>query len=572
MQHLDEGTIHAWLDDQLPPDEARAVEEHVAACGPCADAVAEARGLIAASSRILMSLDSVPRDVVPLPSTPRSDAERGAETPATPVVAPRSSSQAQQRAQRRWFRGPSFAAAAVVVMAVGTFALMRASGPDMRALSETEASSPASGPIADSAVPSSAAASGGRAVVPPAAPPPAAPAPQSLGATGAAAGQPRVASAPADIRTLRDAARLESSEKVADAKRESAPAPQRAASAPGAPPPPSAKTSADDRAKDGFVAPAELRRHSLAKQDSVARDELKKAPPPKSVLAAEKPRADSSVVRIRGTNSLSTMAAGATAATSQRANSNSARADAANESTATGIVRGRITDANNTGLEGAMVRVAGTETGVSTNAAGEFTLGGLAPGARRLTVRRVGYDTVGRDVTVVAGQSTNTDIVLTPSSVALSEVVTTGTAAARKRTAAATSDAPPGAPITAAQSNAVGCYELGITPTAAQARTGFRQVPRRIALDSEIVPANADGVWYRARDLARVGTLPNGLWRPAGPDAVELEWSYGTRTDRVRLSGPPGSMMRGSIEEIDRATAMGEAGTVVAVRRPCEGG
>ncbi len=75
-------------------DEARAVEEHVAACRPCADAVAEARGLIAASSRILMSLDSVPRDVVPLPSTPRSDAERGAETPAAPVVAPRSSSQA----------------------------------------------------------------------------------------------------------------------------------------------------------------------------------------------------------------------------------------------------------------------------------------------------------------------------------------------------------------------------------------------------------------------------------------------------------------------------------------------
>ena len=572
MQHLDEGTIHAWLDDQLPPDEARAVEEHVAACGPCADAVAEARGLIAASSRILMSLDSVPRDVAPLPSTPRSDAERGAETPATPVVAPRSSSQAQQRAQRRWFRGPSLAAAAVVVMAVGTFALMRASGPDMRALSETEASSPASGPMADSAVPSSAVASGRRAVMPPAAPPSAAPAPQSLGAAGTAVGQPRVASAPADTRTLRDAARLESSEKVADAKRESAPAPQRAASPPGAPPPPSAKTSVDDRAKDGFVAPAELRRQSLAKQDSVARDELKKAPPPAPVLATEKPRGDSSAIVIRGAKTVSPPAMGSAIARVQPANANSVRADSAKASAATGIVRGRITDANNTGLEGAMVRVAGTETGVSTNAAGEFSLGGLAPGARRLTVRRIGYDTVGRDVTVVAGQSTNADIVLTPSSVALSEVVTTGTTAARKRTAAATSDAPPGAPITAAQSNAVGCYELGITPTAAQARTGFRQVPRRIALDSEIVPANADGVWYRARDLARVGTLPNGLWRPSGPDAVELEWSYGTRTDRVRLSGPPGSMMRGSIEEIDRATAMGEAGTVVAVRRPCEGG
>ncbi len=49
MQHLDEGTIHAWLDGQLPRDEALEVEAHVAECRQCADAVAEARGLIAAS-------------------------------------------------------------------------------------------------------------------------------------------------------------------------------------------------------------------------------------------------------------------------------------------------------------------------------------------------------------------------------------------------------------------------------------------------------------------------------------------------------------------------------------------
>ena len=53
MQHLDEGMIHAWLDGQLPQDEAQQVEAHVAECRQCADAVAEARGLIAASSRIL---------------------------------------------------------------------------------------------------------------------------------------------------------------------------------------------------------------------------------------------------------------------------------------------------------------------------------------------------------------------------------------------------------------------------------------------------------------------------------------------------------------------------------------
>lgn len=65
MQHPDEGTIHAWLDSALPPEEAAAVEAHVASCSQCSAAVAEARGLIAASSRIISSLDIVPGSVIP---------------------------------------------------------------------------------------------------------------------------------------------------------------------------------------------------------------------------------------------------------------------------------------------------------------------------------------------------------------------------------------------------------------------------------------------------------------------------------------------------------------------------
>jgi putative zinc finger protein len=60
MQHLDEGTIHAWLDGALSAEEAARTEAHVTSCPVCADAVAEARGLIAASSRILTALDDVP--------------------------------------------------------------------------------------------------------------------------------------------------------------------------------------------------------------------------------------------------------------------------------------------------------------------------------------------------------------------------------------------------------------------------------------------------------------------------------------------------------------------------------
>ena len=65
MQHLDEGTIHSWLDGALSADEAARVEAHVAECPQCEATVAEARGFIAASSRILTALDHVPRGVAP---------------------------------------------------------------------------------------------------------------------------------------------------------------------------------------------------------------------------------------------------------------------------------------------------------------------------------------------------------------------------------------------------------------------------------------------------------------------------------------------------------------------------
>jgi Putative zinc-finger len=65
MQHPDEGTIHSWLDGALSADEAARVATHVKDCPECAAAVAEARGFIAASSRILTALDNAPRGVIP---------------------------------------------------------------------------------------------------------------------------------------------------------------------------------------------------------------------------------------------------------------------------------------------------------------------------------------------------------------------------------------------------------------------------------------------------------------------------------------------------------------------------
>lgn len=73
MQHPDEGMIHSWLDSDLSPEEAGHIDQHVAGCAQCAAAVAEARGLVAASSRILIALDDMPGNVIPV-SPPRRQA------------------------------------------------------------------------------------------------------------------------------------------------------------------------------------------------------------------------------------------------------------------------------------------------------------------------------------------------------------------------------------------------------------------------------------------------------------------------------------------------------------------
>ena len=67
MQHLEEGTIHAWLDGALPADERAQVEQHVQQCAECAALVAEARGMIAGAARIVGALDIVPGGVIPKP-------------------------------------------------------------------------------------------------------------------------------------------------------------------------------------------------------------------------------------------------------------------------------------------------------------------------------------------------------------------------------------------------------------------------------------------------------------------------------------------------------------------------
>src|SRR3954467_12781811 len=97
MNHLDEATIHAWLDDALDAAQARDAEVHVAACATCAASVAEARGLIAGASRVLTALDDVPGDVIPKRMPPAPPA---APRPPGVLTGPR-----RQWRAARWVTG-----------------------------------------------------------------------------------------------------------------------------------------------------------------------------------------------------------------------------------------------------------------------------------------------------------------------------------------------------------------------------------------------------------------------------------------------------------------------------------
>jgi hypothetical protein len=557
MQHLDEGTIHAWLDGQLPLDEAAAVEAHVAECRQCADAVAEARGLIAASSRILTALDGVPRDVAPQTAISHQPSAISREGAAEPPA--RRDTPAIQRARRRWFSAPSLAAAATIVVAVGTFTLMRTARKDatMVAPQPTATVERALGSSADTQ--SFAAAT--------AAPPPAASPAPAAGNAAASANEIRPAAELGERRALADGARREA-DRVS---------PSRPAAPEPAPVVARSQVAPDSVAVKQSIASARANLSQLPMQGATeAKDQQRSATDQRDeqlskvrqdVAAARRPKPDTATVTIfRGRElaqrKFQTDSAGAKVA-----------AKAAEGVATTGTIRGRVTDGNNTGLESAVVTVMATSIGVTTAASGQFELSGVPTGTHRVLARRIGFTPSAQEITVAAGQAVTADFRLSAAQSSLENVVTGAVSAQREGRLAPAAPAPAVAPPQGQLvPTAFGCYDLSITPATAQARSGFREVPRSIVLDSTVVPSRADGVWYQVRNTARTGgTAGDGVWRPTTPDGVEVQWTFGSRTATLRLTGVPGPVLRGSAEEIDRATAVGEAGVVVAAKVRCVG-
>ena len=134
--HVAEESVYAWLDGALATVDADAVEQHVRECVSCAAVVAEARGFIAASARIMNAAD-LSRSVGQRGVVARKDVSRAAAEIV--ALADRSNGRhlrdlkstkdrdAESRVARQQPRKFAFLqiAAAVVLMTGGAFALLR---------------------------------------------------------------------------------------------------------------------------------------------------------------------------------------------------------------------------------------------------------------------------------------------------------------------------------------------------------------------------------------------------------------------------------------------------------------
>src|SRR5258705_9759915 len=65
MPHVDEGTLHAYLDGELPSAERKAVETHLAECASCGTQLAEERALLERASALLGATRPIERAAPP---------------------------------------------------------------------------------------------------------------------------------------------------------------------------------------------------------------------------------------------------------------------------------------------------------------------------------------------------------------------------------------------------------------------------------------------------------------------------------------------------------------------------
>ncbi len=99
----------------------------------------------------------------------------------------------------------------------------------------------------------------------------------------------------------------------------------------------------------------------------------------------------------------------------------------------TGTLTGTVSDKNEA-LPSATVQVVGTNLGTSADADGNFKIGNVPAGERKLEIRLIGYKPTTKKVTVIAGETVDASVTLQESNVNLDEIVVTGTRTAKRKT------------------------------------------------------------------------------------------------------------------------------------------
>jgi carboxypeptidase family protein/putative zinc finger protein len=379
-RHVDEGTLHAWLDGALAAGEAAAVEAHVAECASCAAAAAEARGLVAAASRILTGLDDVPAGVLPV----------GGEGAGAGAERRRGERGRRRRPLIGW---PVRAAAAVLVVAAGSLLVLQRSGRLPAAATDRTF------PVAPAPVP---------------APPPSTVVPKAVPAPSnePAAPPSRAAAAPAPHTAPSPAAPL------------------------AAPAPPSPDSMAPSAASPGVTGGA-LARARVAAPSGVAGAPAAKAAESLDAAARE-PKA---APRAALTDSLESADVGRRDVPSSETDAQARRAPrdaqvAARTKAPQSVVKGRVVSrASGQPVPSAQVSLADPPRAVLTTATGEYTIP-VPDTMTRATVRvrALGYVPTTQNVTL-SRDSTSHDIALAESRLQLGQIVVTGAAAARDTTA-----------------------------------------------------------------------------------------------------------------------------------------
>ncbi|MGZ8377520.1 MAG: SusC/RagA family TonB-linked outer membrane protein [Gemmatirosa sp.] len=96
------------------------------------------------------------------------------------------------------------------------------------------------------------------------------------------------------------------------------------------------------------------------------------------------------------------------------------------QATATGTVRGRVTEAGSQRpIPDAQVSVVGSTQGSITNSAGEYVIANVPVGTRQLRARRIGFQAGDQTVTVVTGGTVRAEFTLTTAPAQLDQVVVT---------------------------------------------------------------------------------------------------------------------------------------------------